>query len=676
MATLNIEGHKVTVDDAFLTMSEDQQHAAVDQIAQQMKIPAKAPGMVEGMTRGAARGVPIIGGLLNKADAATNAALAPVLNPLFDDKDKLRGKTFGERYKQSLDIQENKDTSFQKEHPIADAVSEVAGGIASTGAAAMTGPGATMLGLTGRTLPQMIGRGAVSGAALSGADAATRGENPLTAAAVGGAVGAVAPPVGRLANAVIGQPVAQTLRGIRDPAAEAERRVAAGIDTDIRAGDRGLTLQEMQDAQASGQPAMLMDAGGEKTRAIARSAANTSPEGRAELNRAIDARFESQSPRLANWLQKTFHYPNADAQQEALDQVAKTVNRPAYAKAYKEGDRDIMSPELDRLMGSPALVDAMKKASVSGKDRAITQGVGAMRQGVTVENGLVNFTKGPTGVPTYPNLAFWDATKRELDDATNAAMRAGRKEEASTLTELTKSLRGELDKIVPSYADARAGAAKFFGADNAIEAGQNFVGASQKYGIPAVRRQLSKMSSQERQLFQDGYVSRLIETIDKNPDRRSIVNKIGNSSAAKQELEVALGRDRASEVMGRLHVEDIMDLARPALQGNSTTARQLVELGLAGGVGGYESYQGDPQALMHAALVYGAARGHRVIDDRVAKEVAKLLVSNNIGQLQRGLKLLTRNQNLMGAIRNADAGLASIAARGTAPTASREVGAQ
>jgi hypothetical protein len=136
---------------------------------------------------------------------------------------------------------------------------------------------------------------------------------------------------------------------------------------------------------------------------------------------------------------------------------------------------------------------------------------------------------------------------------------------------------------------------------------------------------------------------------------------------------------RAKEVEGRLRVEGIMDLARPALQGNSTTVRQLVELGLAGGVnvaegGGMPS--ADPKAIMNAALVYGAARGHRVIDERVAKQVAKLLASDNIGQLQKGLTLLSRNQNLMGAIRNADAGLAAIAARGTAPTASREVGAQ
>lgn len=639
-----------------------------------------APSMTEGLGRAFSRGVPILGGALNKLDAATNAALSPVVDPMLPDSfQKLKGKTFGERYKEALDIQTGKDEGFSAQHPAADAAAEIAGGIAATGGAATTATGARLLGLTGWTLPQMMTRGAASGAAINATDAAIRGDNPVTAGIVGGAIGGIAPGVGRLANAVIGQPIANMVRGIRNPTAEAERRVAGAIDQDIRSGSRGLTLQETIDAAGQGQPVNLIDTGGEATRALARSAANTSPEGRYLLNRTIDERFESQAPRLAQWLRETFHYPNADAQQQAIDQVQRTVNRANYARSMREGDRQIISPELQRLMGSPAVVEAMQKASRSGKDRAITQGFGAFNTGVTVENGVVNFRRGANGVPTYPNLAFWDATKRELDDAARAAGRLGRNGEATTLGDLARSLRNELDQHVPSYQAARAGAAQFFGAEDALEAGQNFVGASRQFGIPEVRRQLARMSPQERQLFQDGYVSRLVQTIEQTGDRRTVLNKIMSSPAAREEINVALGPQRAREVEARLRVEGIMDLARPAVQGNSTTARQLVELGLAGGVnvaegGGLPST--DPQALMHAALVYGAARGHRVIDERVAREVARLLASDNVGQLQRGLRILTRNQNMLGAIRNADAALASITARGATPTGSRDIGAQ
>lgn len=671
MPTLTIEGRKVAVDDSFLKLSEDEQHAKVDDIAKKLKI---MPSMAEGVGRAAVRGMPIVGGIASKMNAAIDAGLAPFVDPATPDA-KLPEKTFGERYHHALDIGKDKDEAFHEAHPVIDTAAEIAGGIASTGAVGASELGAQALGLAGRTLPQMITQGAASSAAIGGADAALQGDNPLTAAGVGGVIGAVSPIAGRAVNAAT-RPAANVLRGIRDPGGEAERRVAGALDRDMTAGDRGLTPQEFVTARNDGTPVNLMDMGGETTRALARSAANTSIEGRGELNRAIDARFESQAPRLAEWLQHTFHFPNADAQQEAIEHVARTVNRGAYARAMHEGDRDIMSPELDRLMGSPAVVEAMRKASISGKDRAITQGVGAMRQGVTVENGLVNFTKGKNGVPTYPNLAFWDATKRELDDATSAAMRAGEREKAATLTQLTRSLREELDTMVPSYSAARAGAARFFGAENAIEAGQNFVGGAQKFGIPQVRRELARMSPNERQLFQDGYVSRLVETIDKTGDRRSVLNKIQNSPAAREEIRVALGPQRAAEVEARLRVEGVMDLARPAVQGNSTTTRQLVELGLAGGVGGYDSYRGDPQAVMHAALVYGAARGHRVVDERVARQVARLLTSSDVRQLQRGINIMSRNQNMMRSVRNADAALGAIGARGAAPAISRDVGAQ
>lgn len=629
----------------------------------------KAPSMIEGIVRAAARGVPIIGGLLNKADAATNAALAPVLNPMFDKDNQLPEQTFGERYRHSLRDQEGKDKGFAEAHPIADAVAEIAGGVAATGAAATTELGAQALGLTGRTLPQMMTRGAVSGATIDAADAAVRGENPLTAGVTGGVVGAISPAAGRLVNAKVVEPASNLLRGIEKPSDEAARRYASHLDRDIRNNDRGLTLQEMVDSKAEGQPAMLMDAGGEAVRALARSAANTSPEGRSTLSRAIDDRFETQSPRLNEWLQKTFHFPNAEAQQDALDKVARTVNRPNYAKAYSDGANLKFDESLEQISQAPVVQDAIRKAMVSAKNDAAKLGFTPPKNPFQFDDsGRLKLKANEDGSRMEPNLQFWDIVKRNLDKTGKAGNADAR--------DWARILREHLDTLVPSYGPARAGAAHFFGADNALEAGQDFVGASQRFGIPGARKTLAKMSADEKQLFQDGYVSRLIETIDKNPDRRSIVNKIAASPAAKDELNVALGRDRAQEVLGRLHVENIMDLARPAVQGNSTTARQLVELGLAGGVGGYEGYQGDPQALMKAALVYGAARGHRVFDERVAKEVAKLLVSNNVGQLQKGLRLISRNQNMMGAIRNADAALAAIAARGAGPTGSREGGLQ
>ena len=65
--------------------------------------------------------------------------------------------------------------------------------------------------------------------------------------------------------------------------------------------------------------------------------------------------------------------------------------------------------------------------------------------------------------------------------------------------------------------------------------------------------------------------------------------QIANSDAAREQMDIALGPQRATELQDFLHVETVMDAARSAVQANSTTAQQLVELGLAGGAGTFES---------------------------------------------------------------------------------------
>lgn len=633
---------------------------------------AKGPdqGVVNAVARGAANGVSAnfydeLRGLVEasgadpKDPASIYSLIHGAVNYWSGDKEaEKRYDTATERERQLT-----KDAEIQ--HPVASIAGNVAGAVAlPIGAAA----GAA-------TLPGRMAAGAVTGGVLGGAAGAGEGVGATdriargaTGAAIGGALGGAAPAAiegvvqgGR----ALAQPVANAVRGIRDPEGEAARRVAIGLQRDMQADPNAvsrLTPQEFAASAQSGGPATIMDIGGETTRALARSAANTSPEGRAALGRTINDRFEGQTGRVTGWLRNTFHFPDAAAQSEAIENVGRTVNRANYRRAMNEGDRSIFSPELDRLMGSPAVVDAMRRASTSGKDRAITQGLGAMRQGVTVENGVVNFTKGKNGVPTYPNLAFWDATKKELDDAASAAARAGRNGEASTVRDLARSLRTELDTHVPSYRQARAGATHFFDAENALEAGQNFVGKNMS--ATDARRALSQMTPQERQLFQDGFVSKFIDTLNQTGDRRSILNKIAESPAAREKLEIAIGRPRAQELESGLRVEGIMDLARNATQGNSTTARQLTELGLAGGVGfganGFDTGSLHPSALMSAALVYGAAKGHGKINENVSRHVADLLTSNNPQTLFRGIQMVARNSTLFNALRSADRGLARV----------------
>jgi hypothetical protein len=70
-----------------------------------------------------------------------------------------------------------------------------------------------------------------------------------------------------------------------------------------------------------------------------------------------------------------------------------------------------------------------------------------------------------------------------------------------------------------------------------------------------------------------------------------------------------------------------MDRLRPAVQGGSTTARQIAEYGLAGAAAGttFGNSAYGPEALAGIALRAGKGQA----DARVAKEVAKLLTSKD-----------------------------------------------
>jgi hypothetical protein len=154
------EGQKYTVNGPD-GATQEQAFAILQSQIGGKKTETESPGMASGLVRSFSRGVPILGGLLNKADAATDAALAPVMNPLFADKDQLKGD-FGQRYGQALKTQEGEDKAFSEKHPIASTAAEIGGSVAGLGAAAGTNLGAKALGLTAKTLPGMVAQGAAT----------------------------------------------------------------------------------------------------------------------------------------------------------------------------------------------------------------------------------------------------------------------------------------------------------------------------------------------------------------------------------------------------------------------------------------------------------------------------------------------------------------------------------
>lgn len=620
---------------------------------------AHEPITANKLVRSVATGIPIIGGLLNKANAATNALVAPIVEPfLTKGPETLDQPTFGERYTKSLELQNKQDEKFAEEHPYVDTAAQLAGGVGATLplAAGTLGPmAARAMGMGGQTLLGQTARSAASGGAINAVDALTRGNDPGQSAAVGAGVGFLAPAAGRLAGAAV-TPVVNTIRGIVNPAEEAARRVGMIVERgqEVARTTPGnprnpLTPAEAAAHEVAGFPTNVLDTGGEPGRALARSAVNTSPEGGHILNRAVDDRFDSQSTRMAQWLRSNFNFPDAHAQQQAIEQGARTANRTAYQQAYRDSNGiPLWNPGLEGIVQAPVVQNAIRAATPQLRNWAVRDGFRPPVGAFQIENGRTTLRETNNGNTIMPSLQYWDYVKRALDQINTPEARI-----------FAHTLRTELDNLVPSYQTARRGAAQAFNAENALEAGQNFAMPTARFDNQASRQALQRMSPQERQLFEDGFIDRHAQLLSEMGTRRNAAGAIANSDAAIERMHIALGPQRAGQVEATVRLERLMDLARPAVQGNSSTARQLAQLGLAGGVGTLSTGGNpfDPQAVISAALTYGAIRGRGAINERVSRQVAELLASNNHARVAQGIRIAGQ-QRFLNALRRADTALA------------------
>lgn len=566
------------------------------------------------------------------------------------------------QYEQARDEARRREAEMQRQNPAAFMAGELGGAVAGSLALPAGAPAANFGRRIGQAAARGAGYGAVAGAGegegLEGrAGGAVSGG--ITGAGFGAAGGAVTEALAPLARKVT-----NTWRGMRDPEAEASRRVAQSVIADrARSGGSPFSPEEAAEMNVAGTERALVDEG-ERTRALARSAANTSPEARQALTDFIQPRFEQQPERIAGHVRGMVGGPHAADTMEALQTAAQRANRPAYDRAYQAGENGIWSDRLARMVGnSPAIQRAMANAVERGRDRATAEGYGAFNPGVTFEGGVLKFGQGK-GAPPYPNTQFWDYTQRELRDMQTAAARAGRNEEAGAIGTLRRQLLEEIDRANPAFAQARRGAAQFFGAENALEAGQNFVRSTAS--IPEARRAVARMSAAERELFARGYASSLIDLVERSGANRDVLNAtFFNNTAARERTLLALGRQRADRLEALLRAERLVDLARRAM-GNSTTARQLAEMGLAGGTGALADVVVErdlnPAHMAASAIAVNLARsglGH--VNQRVAQRVGEMLVSGDPDIVNRGVAIMAEQPALLTALRRATGAVAAAA---------------
>lgn len=567
-----------------------------------------------------------------------------------------QGETFGDRYGDNLMRQRAIDAADAALMPRSRLTGQGAG-LAAT-AAVLPSVNAVREGVRGATTANAALTGGLYGAITGAVEADGGIADKATAAAqqgaIGTAAGAIAPTAisaaGKVASGVgnLASAVARPFRSAVAPEGEATRRVAAALARD-GVTDPAAALRTMQ---AQGAPAVVGDVGGETTRALARSAANLSPEGRGILAEVTADRFAGQGDRITELL-RSLGPSAAGKTLDELQAAARAANRPAYGRAYMQGGRGIWDADLEALAQAPAVQDAIRSVIKTGANKTVAEGMPPIRNPFTTDTaGSLTLARQADGSIARPNLQFWDYVQRELRGKAGEAARAGNKDLAGDFNALRRAILDRLDEAVPAFREARSGAAKAFQAEDALEAGQKFVVA--RMDNDAARKAIARMTPAERDLFAEGFRTDLIAKIRETGDGRDVVKAIFGSPAARERVSIALGPKQAATLEAVLATEAAMMRLQVAIGGNSSTARQLAEMAMAGapatalgGVTGY--YQGGSPGAVAGAIAANALRkGRMKLDAGLAQQIAKMLASDDPAQLKRVAQMAMKSPKVIG----------------------------
>jgi hypothetical protein len=527
------------------------------------------------------------------------------------------------------------------------------------------------LGFVGRGVKAAITAGGASGAA-SGFGRGEGAEDRLKGAAIEGGLGAA---FGALPAVAMG--TFNAGQRVFAPQSFAERAVRRTIEADRARGvEDVLTAADIAAARAAGQNIVVGDLGATGTLRLARAAGNTSEDAAARLRASTDPRYTEQKGRFGDFIEDLFGGNlNMTSTNDTLRDTARRVNAPLYRAAYQAGESaDLWNPTLDRIAQSPAVQAAIRDVEKKAADRAVLEGDLVIRNPFSFDDqGRMTWAMTPDGGQIRPNLQFWDQVQRNLREAADAAPRGG--DEARVLNGIRRRLNEELDAAVPEFGQARGMARQFFGAEDALEAGQTFFRQNRAIQLTDTQKAFRAMSGPEQELFRRGFAAELANTVRNAPDSRDVVRLF--DGANRRKLEVVMPPDELRQLEAFVRREGIMNRLRSATQGNSTTAQQLRDMsigaGAGAGVGIFTS--GDPLTTGGTALLGGLlARGRTRVNENVMREVGEILSSSDPDRINKllsgpnGNVIMNALRSLSEAVSNIGGGARASAAPRTEPT--------
>ncbi|WP_425084015.1 hypothetical protein [Ruegeria profundi] len=508
-----------------------------------------------------------------------------------------------ESFSENLAEEQARSKSARVQNPTASTIGDVAGlatGVAGIGkaglslAAKASTPGKVVVG----SMADGIGYGGLAGFGHTDGSLDERARGAATSAGIGAVTGGVASGILSSIPAMHGY----LSRRFGAPTSQAAARVKQALTPDVAA-----KLDDL------GPDGMVIDALGERGRALGRAAANSSPEAREMLETASHARMAGQSDRLTDSLLTA---SRMDAPQSVDDLVSgiRKQTRPAINAAYDEArslGHDIDMSAFDDLFNTDMGRKALKQGERLARDRLAAEGV--------------------KGEPSA--LAILDEAKKALDDMARPALGQSQTNEQAIAGMLSKQVRQRIDELMPEYGGARELAASAHTRMKAVNTGAE--GAKPRVPADYARRAEKAAMAHPDEVAQ-GYASGKIDQLQNRRETPGVVDTLFGPRRQQDAMQAALGPDGAATVQQQIANERIFAGTHRALTGNSTTARQLIEHGILSGIGGGAGYvtTGDLQgAGMGAAGLLAARHGGGAVlrkatagrEARVAPVVAEML---------------------------------------------------
>lgn len=541
------------------------------------------------------------------------------------------------------------------------------GGVATGVERYLAGKAAPRVGTAAADILGSAGAGAAVGAVTGAGEGLTPGERlkgAAESAALGTLGGAAVPAVTKAAGYGLkkgAELVEESLPGLITGGSEksAAKRYSKALEEDVAKGAPQLTPEEIEAARKRGQEILPVDIGGESVKGEARRAVNLSPEAETTVTPVLRERAQEQQQRYGDYFKNLIgHDMDAAGVIEKMRESARDVNKPAYKKAYEAGASGVWNPELYSLTNSPIVKKAIPEAVEKLQSTAILEGKGPVANPFTKdESGNYFLREG-----YKPTLEFWDGIKRSLDDKVSALERKGKYDKSRVIKDLRTKLLMNLDRAVPEFKEARAGAAKAFGEDNAFDAGLQFLSKQKALSSAEAKSAFTKLKEPEKELFVNGVLQDLSQRVKNRGESRD-VTKLFDNAELREKLGLVLGPERTAELEAFNRIEELMQRSYNAIQSNSTTAKQLSRMGVLGqGVGkgikhvlapalGF-SAMGTPGAVAGAAAQAALEHVSSVMGKNQANALARKLISKDPKDLQQVASTIAQNSKAMEKLRN------------------------